>query len=202
MTVLRGLKCQDKNELPSRRESDLKILLTILACIILGVGGILGFIYSGIYDVSATKPDNPVVAWALHTVSDRSVNARLGGIVVPPGLEAPQAILAGGHLFAMNCVVCHGGPGLKPTDIAQGLNPEPPDLFRATRKPSMEEMFRFIKYGVKMTPMPGFGKTQTDEQVWELAAFLRKAPGMSAKDFAAQTGITIRTSADAQPASD
>ncbi len=167
-----------------------KILLTVVACIALGLAGAVGFIYSGIYDVSALQPDNAIVRWALHTTSDRSVDARLAGIVVPPGLDQPQAIRAGGLMFAQNCVVCHGGPGLKPTDISQGLNPSPPNFFRANRKPWMEEMFRFIKYGVKMTAMPGFGKTHTDDQIWQVAAFLNKAPGMTPTDFAALTGLT------------
>jgi mono/diheme cytochrome c family protein len=164
-----------------------KILLTIVACIVVGIAGAIGFIYSGVYDVSALEPDNAIVGWALHTASDRSVDARLAGIEVPAGLDAPQAIQSGGRLFAENCVVCHGGPGLKPTAIAQGLNPQPPNLFRAGRRPRMNEMFRFIKYGVKMTAMPGFGKTHNDEQIWQLAAFLSKAPGLSPEDFAALT---------------
>jgi len=182
-------------------ESDLKILLTVLACIILAVAGALAFIYSGIYDVSASEPDNAVVAWALHNISDRSVDARLDGIVAPPSLDEPPVIAAGGHLFAQDCIVCHGGPGLKPTDIALGLNPKPPNLFRAGRHPWTEEMFRFIKHGVKMTAMPAFGGTQTDDQIWALTAFLRKATGMSPEDFAAQTGIGAPPAAEeAKPA--
>ena len=176
--------------------------MTILACIIAVVVGAVGFIYSGIYDVSALEPDNAIVKWAVHTTSDRSVNARLGGIIVPPDLDKPEVIQAGAHRYVENCVVCHSGPGLKRTDISQGLNPGAPNLFRATRKPKMEEMFRFIKYGVKMTAMPGFGKTKTDEQIWELAAFLRKAPGMSPADFSAQTGIAVPTPTAAKPAGD
>ncbi len=178
----------------------MKILLTILACVIVGVAGAVGFIYSGIYDVSATTPDNALVEWAVHKTSNISVNARLGGIVVPANLDDPQTIQAGGHLFAQHCAVCHGGPGLTPTDIAQGLNPQPPDLFRATRKPEMDETFRFIKYGVKMTGMPGFAKTKTDDQIWQLAAFLAKAPGMSPEDFAKLTGIGTLPPTDAKPA--
>jgi mono/diheme cytochrome c family protein len=178
----------------------LKILLTVLACIVVAVAGALGFIYSGIYDVSASEPDNAIVTWVLHNTSDRSVDARLGGIIVPPGLDEPQVLQSGGHLFAQHCAVCHGGPGLKATDIAQGLNPRPPNLFRAGRKPWTEEMFRFIKYGVKMTAMPGFGKTHTDEEIWALTAFLRQAPGMSAEDFAAHTGIVAPAPAEPKPA--
>ena len=175
----------------------MKILLTILACIVVGVAGAVGFIYSGIYDVSALTPDNAIVSWALHTVSDRSVAARLAGISVPPGLDKPEAIQSGGHRYAQNCIVCHAGPGLTRTNISQGLNPGAPNLFRATRKPFPEEMFRFVKYGVKMTAMPGFGKTQTDEQIWELVAFLSKAPGMSPQDFTTLTGVSVP--AEAKP---
>lgn len=178
----------------------MKILQIVIACIIAGTGGGIGFIYSGIYDVSAIEPDNAIVHWTLHTTSDRSVGASFGGISVPPGLDNPQVILSGGHLFAENCLVCRGGPGLKPTNIAQGLNPRPLNLFRATRKPGMEEMFRFILYGVKMTALPGFGTTHTDDQIWQLAAFMRKAPGMSPEEFAAQTGTTAPRPAEAKPA--
>jgi len=155
----------------------------------------VGFIYSGIYDVAAIHPDHPWVAWALHETSDRAVAARLGDIVVPEGLDKPQVIKAGGKLFVENCVVCHGGPGLKPTNIAQGLNPSAPNLYRATRKPRMNEMFWFIKNGVKMTAMPGFAKNLTDEQIWSIAGYLRTAPGMTPETFADVTGLAVSPAA-------
>ena len=169
----------------------MKILLTVLACVILALAGTLAFIYSGIYDVAALHPDNPVIAWALHKTSDQSVAMRIGSIEVPAALDTAQAVQAGGKLFGDHCVVCHGGPGLQPTDIAQGLNPPPANLFSPRRHPRMNEMFWFIKNGVKMTAMPGFGKTHSDDDIWKLAAFLRTAPGMSAQDFAAKTGFSV-----------
>jgi len=168
----------------------LRVIKTILVCIILACAGVVAFIYSGTYDVAALQPDNPVVAWALHTTSDRSVQARLDGIQEPTDLDKPDVIQSGAHFFASHCVVCHGGPGLEATAIAQGLNPAPPNLFRATRKPQTAEMFWVIKNGLKMTATPGFGKTQQDPQIWAAVAFLRKAPGMSAPDFATQTGTS------------
>ncbi|MBN8892301.1 MAG: hypothetical protein BGP12_04855 [Rhodospirillales bacterium 70-18] len=165
------------------------VLLTVLPCLAVELAGGVGFIYSGLYDVAAVNPDNPVVAWAIHKASDRSVAARLGGIKVPPGLDAPQVAAAGGKLFGEQCVVCHGGPGLPPTAISQGLNPAPPNLFRAGRRVHMEEAFWFIRNGVKMTAMPSFRDTRSDEEIWSMTAFVRAAPGMSAKDFSATTGI-------------
>jgi mono/diheme cytochrome c family protein len=165
------------------------LLATIVGCVVVVAAGAVAFIYSGIYDVSASSPDNAAVAWALHETSDHSVDARMDANHEPPNLDQPQTVSAGGHIFGENCVVCHGGPGLEPTRVAQGLNPQPPNLFRKNRRPNMEEMFQFIKYGVKMTGMPTFGKSLSDDQIWQVAAFLRKAPGMSPQDFAGLTGV-------------
>lgn len=173
------------------------VVVTVLGCIIIAVAGAVAFIYSGTYDVSASTPDNAIVAWAVHETSDHSVDARMSANHEPPGLDQPQAIQAGGRIFGENCVVCHGGPGLQPTRVAQGLNPQPPNLFRSGRHPDMAEMFQFIKYGVKMTGMPTFGKTLSDDQIWQLAAFLNKAPGMSAGQFASLTGVHASNSQNA-----
>ena len=160
------------------------IFMTILGCALIAVVGGLVFIYSGIYDVSATTPDSPVVAWVVHTVSDTSVGARLGNNHPPAGYDKPEMIAAGGKLFSENCTICHGGPGVAKSAIAKGLNPAPPDLFRASREPDPAENFQFIKYGVKMTAMPGFGPSYSDDEIWSLVAFLNKLPGISESDYA------------------
>lgn len=73
------------------------------------------------------------------------------------------------------------------TNIAEGLNPLPPDLFRADRKPDPAENFQFIKYGVKVSAMPGFAPTLSDDEIWLLVAFLNGLPDISASDYAAKT---------------
>jgi len=160
---------------------------TLLAVVLLGAGGAAAFMYSGVYDVSASTPDNPFVAWAVHVTSDASVGARLGANIVPDGLNGAASIGDGARLFVQNCEVCHGAPGVAPTHIAMGLNPPPPDLFRATRKPDERENFQFIHNGVKMTAMPAFGASEGEAHVWPLVAFLNKLPGISAADYVTLT---------------
>lgn len=174
----------------------MKILLTVLVCIVIACAGAVGFIYSGIFDVAAAHPENPLIDWAFRTTRNQSINSRLAGIEVPSNLDKPEVIAAGAKLFGQRCVVCHGGPGLKKGDIAQGVNPPPPDLFRAGRKPRAEVFFWFIKNGVRMTAMPAFGKTHSDDEIWSLVAFLRTAPGMSPQDFAAKTGRPLPAADD------
>ncbi len=167
-------------------------LLTILACLVLLVLGTVGFIYSGVYDVAASTPDNPVAAWALRRLSSRSVATRLKDVQAPSGLEDPRRTKPGAQLFGEYCVVCHGGPGLQRTAIAQGLNPRPPDLFRAGRRPlELAELYWYIKNGVKMTAMPSFGSALSDDKIWSIAAFLRTGPGMTPEVFLGQTDIKL-----------
>ena len=165
----------------------MKILLTILGCIVGAAAGGLAFIYSGLYDVSATTPDNVLVAWAVHKTSNTSVDARMAANVPPAGFDNPARIQAGGRLYSENCAVCHGAPGLTPTAISKGLNPVPPDLFKASRHPDPKENFQFIKHGVKMTAMPGFGPSLSDDDIWSLVAFLGTAPGLTAAEYTATT---------------
>ena len=170
-------------------KTSLTVLATLAATAVVGAAGVYAFVNSGIYDVSATTPDSSLVYWATHQTMEHSVARRLVANIVPEGLDAPQKIAEGGLIFVENCVVCHGRPGAEPTSISQGLNPTPPDLFRADREPDAQENFQFIKHGVKMTGMPAFGPTKTDDQVWSLVAFLNVLPGISAADFTAAIGM-------------
>jgi hypothetical protein len=69
----------------------------------------------------------------------------------------------------------------------QGILPLAPPLLDAHRRNNPKLMFWVIKSGVKMTGMPSFGKTQSDQAMWQLAAFLSKGRGISAQDYDALT---------------
>ena len=78
---------------------------------------------------------------------------------------------------------------MPPTDVSQGLLPSPPDLLSAARQNEPAEVFWIVKNGVKMTGMPAFGKTQSDEQIWAIAAFLHKSRGIATQDFQTLSGV-------------
>ena len=168
-----------------------RTLLTIAAtlavsAVAVAIGGYI-FVNSGIYDVSATKPHSRLMYWATHQTMEHSVGARMADNVPPSDLNAPGEIAAGGMLFAQNCITCHGAPDRERTAISKGLNPQPPNVFSDTREPDTAEDFQFVKYGVRMTGMPGVAGTKTDAEIWELVAFLNVIPGQTAADFARLT---------------
>jgi mono/diheme cytochrome c family protein len=158
--------------------------------ILLGVGAIaaiaaagLAFIESGVYDVSASSGHNPLVAWVLHDTYLHSLHRQAEGITVPADLLNAVNVRAGAHLYDSTCVYCHGAPGRQLSPIGQGILPLAPSLLDARRRNNPKLMFWVIKHGVKMTGMPAFGKTQSDQTIWQLTAFLANGRGISAQDY-------------------
>jgi len=141
-------------------------------------------IYAGIYNIAADVPHTQPVYWLLEELRDRSVAARAKDIVIPKDLDEPKRISAGVGQYAEMCSGCHLAPGMKRTEISRGLYPRPPELRRESDLTPAEQ-FWIIKHGVKMTGMPAWGITHDDELLWDVVAFLRKLPELTAEQYQA-----------------
>jgi mono/diheme cytochrome c family protein len=159
-----------------------KIILTVLFTIIsLGVIGLV-FIYSGSYNVSAMEPDSGLVHWVLETTSDNSVDAHSENIIVPE-LNKPEMIKEGIAHYKEMCESCHGGPGKEETELAKGLNPDAPNLTKWGYKMNPTKMFWVTKNGIKMTGMPAWGKTHSDDKIWSIVAAVKQLHDMSPSGY-------------------
>ena len=63
------------------------------------------------------------------------------------------------------------------------MNPEPPNLAELPERPAPNELFWAIKNGIRMTGMPAWGKSHSDEAIWELVAFVEQLPGLSSAEY-------------------
>ncbi len=158
----------------------LVILLLVLVVMALAVS------YSGLYNVSALKPHSGLVQKFLMLTSDRSVEHHAAGITVPGNLEDTAVIHVGFQHFDEMCAQCHSAPGVSRSEMAQGLNPRAPRLLYASKEMAPAELFWIIKNGVKMTGMPAFAPTHTDDQIWAITAFVKK---LSTLDSASYAGL-------------
>ena len=156
----------------------MKIIITLLVFVIVLIVGGLIFINSGLYDVAATKPETEIVKWVLETTKEKSVRSRSKDITVP-NLEEESITVMGFHHYDQMCVGCHGAPGISPSEIGEGLNPEPPDLAEVATHMTPSELFWVTQNGIKMTGMPAFGPTHSDEELWGIVAFMQKLPDLS-----------------------
>ena len=123
-----------------------------------------------------------MTAFILSTTMDNSVRYHAKGISVPP-LEDEQMVMEGFRHYREMCVGCHLAPGIRSTEIRKGLMPEPPKLQEAVEEWKPNELFWVIKNGVKMTGMPAWGPTHSDQKIWAMVAFLEKLPHMTVEQY-------------------
>ena len=138
-------------------------------------------IYSGLYNIAADVPHTQPLYWLLETIRERSVEARARDIIIPNDLKDPNRISRGAGQYADMCSGCHLAPGMKRTEISQGLYPRAPELRRTTTL-TPEEQFWVVKHGIKMTGMPA-GRTHDDDLLWDVVAFVRKLPELTPEQY-------------------
>jgi len=162
----------------------MKIISTLVVTLIVGLLAVAGFVYSGLYDVSAHSPHSGLVAWLLSTTSHVSIERHASRIDVP-NLENETLALAGISDFDSMCTGCHGAPGRDPEAMGLGLNPAAPDLSEAAQEMTPAELFWVTKNGIKMTGMPAWGKTHGDDELWPVIAFLTRLPELDSDSYQA-----------------
>jgi mono/diheme cytochrome c family protein len=158
-----------------------KVILTVIAVLLLGALGAALFVESGFYNIGADDHHTKAVLALITQLRERSIEARLGEI--KPQLSAtPAMIKSGAEHYAALCVGCHLAPGAAKSDLRAGLYPHPPNLAQEDMQES-RRAFWIIKHGIKMSAMPAWGKTLDDDAIWDVVAFVRKIPNLSAEDY-------------------
>jgi mono/diheme cytochrome c family protein len=160
----------------------LKPLAALALLAVLAAAGTLVYAYGGGWDVAAVDPEPGFVEGALSAVSERSVARHAAGIRVPP-LGDPAMLRLGAARYGALCAACHGGPGVRPTEIGMGLNPGPPDLVDAAKAMPAREVYWVVKHGIRMTGMPAFGPAHDERELWSIVAFVERLPRMSPEAY-------------------
>lgn len=84
------------------------------------------------------------------------------------------SIVAGAHLFADNCINCHGPQGKGTQPVADPDLRDPTDLLtqQHTAKYTVGNVFHQLSYGIPGTEMPGYADKLSEEERWDLINFL------------------------------
>ena len=137
--------------------------------------GAYALVRSGLIPANADAEPGRFEVWMASTSLDATLRreAPKGQNPVP---LTDKNLLAGVHLYAQNCAVCHGSANSasSPSPIAKGLYPKPPQLATDGVEDDPEgASFWKIKHGVRLTGMPSFGYSLSDQDIWTLALFLK-----------------------------
>jgi mono/diheme cytochrome c family protein len=99
--------------------------------------------------------------------------------------------------------VCHGLPAGKQTAIAEGEFPKPPHLFRGkgVTDDTAGETYWKVANGIRLTGMPGFEKSLSTDEMWQVSLLLANADKLPASVAAAlANGGEAKTEATAAKA--
>lgn len=103
------------------------------------------------------------------------------GAIAPPPADLQASIEEGDKQFGTECGQCHGLDGRKATDAGRWMYPRAADLTSPeVQRHSDRELFWIVKNGVRLSGMPGFGRVESDEHIWNLVHFVRTLPGNEA----------------------
>jgi thiosulfate dehydrogenase len=137
--------------------------------------GVFFYFSSGSAPVATAAPPMPfektLASLALHARLDKEMPKSV------PISADEAAYVAGAQIYKDDCAVCHGLPGQAQTAIAQGMFPKPPKLMEGkgvTDDPAAESYWK-VAGGIRMTGMPGFDKTLSSTQMWQVSLLVANA---------------------------
>jgi mono/diheme cytochrome c family protein len=138
---------------------------------------LIGFFYLrlGYAPVATSAPPLPMERYITQTALNARIDKELPKNEPVAATEAD--FLAGARIYREDCAVCHGLPAQPKSAIAKGMFPPPPHLFEGkgvTDDPAGETYWK-VKNGIRLTGMPSFEKSLSDEQIWQVSEFLAKA---------------------------
>ena len=150
-----------------------------LVGLILGLVAVPAVVYfyfaSGSAPVATAAPPMPfekmMARMALHARLEKEMPKSV------PITADEAAYTAGAQVYKEHCAVCHGLPGQAQTAIAKGMFPKPPVLLEGTGvtdDPPAETYWK-VAGGIRMTGMPGFDKSLSTTQMWQVSLLLANA---------------------------
>jgi predicted CXXCH cytochrome family protein len=151
------------------------IAAVIFAAILVGLYQLI------LWEGSSARADAPgmeitVARWLLQRTVPLASREKTNPLDSSP--NSPD-VSAGRDLYRDKCELCHAYDGSGKTEIGSGQYPRPPDLRdAAVQVLSDGQIFYHIQNGVRHTGMPAWNLP--DRQLWQLTAYIRNLPSVSA----------------------
>jgi thiosulfate dehydrogenase len=152
-----------------------KVIAGLILGVILVPLGVYLYFASGSAPVATTDSDMPFE----HFLADKALNVRIAKDMPKnvPIQPTDGTYLDGAELYKQHCAVCHGLPLSPKSAIATGMYPRPPQLFegKGVTDDKPGESYWKIFNGIRLSGMPGFSKSLSETQMWQLALLLANA---------------------------
>lgn len=96
-----------------------------------------------------------------------------------PFPASSENVERGRQVYQQSCALCHGPDGRSATDLGRNMYPPAMDL----NSPHVQhwsdgDLFWIIKNGIRLTGMPAWDGSISDDDTWKLARFIHGLPQM------------------------
>lgn len=144
------------------------VLAVLMVLVAAGIIGAYRFCLSALPEPGRTE------TWLATRAKRWLVGRSAREVPAPPIRFNAFNATIGGMTFRGQCANCHGLDGRVPTEIGRWMYPRALDLSSPeVQRWSDGELFWIVKNGIRLSGMPGFGKTQSDEQIWQIVSYIR-----------------------------
>jgi mono/diheme cytochrome c family protein len=149
--------------------------LGIVATLIVAVVVAYLLLKSGFVPANADAQPGGLELWAANTSLQATLQreAPSGPNPVSP---TSDHLIDGVKLYTQHCAICHGTAAGEASEspVAKGLYPRPPQFATDGVEDDPEGVSYWkIKHGIRLTGMPAWTGSLSDEQIWTLALFLK-----------------------------
>lgn len=144
----------------------------IITVVVIAVGAWV-YMHFGYLNLAADAPVPTIERFYVRGMVDAWAdrNAAGGNNPVQP---TDANLIEGTRLYKANCTVCHGSPEMPVAGVGRGLYPKAPQFLRHSPDDMEDRMiFHITKHGISRTGMPAWGETLSDQQIWQITAFLK-----------------------------
>lgn len=147
---------------------------------LLVVAGVVYFYFSTgsapvAVEASAMPFEKSLATKALHARAQKEMPK------TPPPVQAnEETFMAGAHIYAEHCAVCHGLPQ-EDSEMGQYEFPKAPQLFKGkgvTDDPPAETYWKVVN-GIRLSGMPEFKHHISDTQAWQVALLVANTDKIS-----------------------
>jgi mono/diheme cytochrome c family protein len=162
-----------------------KFLLGIAVTIVIIFVGGFALLKKGYMNMSADVAPLPfeksLAMGAVDASTERHASERKN-----PNSPSEENLVAGAQLYLNHCAGCHGVPSNPDAPFGRSFYPPVPAFFKDAPDMPENENFYIIAHGIRWTGMPGWNKTLTESQIWQVVTFLsniEKLPPAASRVF-------------------
>jgi thiosulfate dehydrogenase len=157
-----------------------RFLLGIVFSLVLALICGLMWLHYGKPPIAVADPPLPEEGQIAHIALDARIKRELAP---RPPIDANEpTFVAGAHVYAEKCAVCHGFHG-RPAPIGLNMFPAAPQLWEkhpssdvvGVSDDSPSETYWKVANGIRLSGMPDFKTQLTDNEMWEVSVLLANA---------------------------